>query len=567
MNQRRALNYPKASVVTRGDSALSQILARAFERSNEEDFDALTHGFHSWPARLHRSIAAEILDGLGSEIGGRTVVDPFMGGGTTLVEAMIRGLPTLGIDLNPLALRVAKVRTRVTNQEDRMFLANAVEAVVEENLERIRAKAPSKAPLSKRESQWYDGHVLRGLAGLYEEIARVEHPDTKLALQMVFSSIVVKFSRQRADTSDKTVNKRIGRFTATEFFREKGLELVARWEDFAKAVPRDTPSPWLFESDARNVAQIVRGKEGQRPAPGLILTSPPYGGTYDYAHHHARRLAWFDLDDRRLLKEEIGARRNVADHPQGNKRWDREVTDLLRGLSQTMDHDSICILVIGDAVAGGRFVPADEQLEILSKATGLVATAVASSKRPDWSARAPREEHLVALRKVGASREWTPLPARDRRPQPKPVARPPNSAKSAGRDRARDWKEGKRPPRRQRDDDNFAVRDEDREKKRRSPAKRPASGERKAGAVKKTGAVKKASGKREAPSATEGESSANAPRPPKKAAPKKSPGKKSSGKKSAKAKAKEKEIAKAKTKAKVKAKAKKKSRAKKRPTK
>lgn len=558
MNQRRALNYPKASVVTRGDSALSQILARAFERSNEEDFDALTHGFHSWPARLHRSIAAEILDGVASEIGGRTVVDPFMGGGTTLVEAMIRGLPTLGIDLNPLAIGVAKVRTRVTNQEERMFLANAVDAVVEENLERIRAKAPSTAPLSKRETQWYDGHVLRGLAGLFEEIQKVEHPLTKVALEMVFSSIVVKFSRQRADTSDRSVNKRIGRFTATEFFREKGLELVARWEEFARAVPRDTPEPWLFESDARNVASIVRGKEGQRPAPGLILTSPPYGGTYDYAHHHARRLAWFDLDDRRMLKEEIGARRNVADHPQGNKRWDQEVTDLLRGLSQTMDRDSICVLVIGDAVAGGRFVPADEQLEILSKATGLVATAVASSKRPDWSERAPREEHLVALRKVDAKREWTPLPARDRRPQPKPTARPPNSAKSAGRNRARDWKEGKRPPRRNFDDDGGSFKSEDRDRPR--PERAP---------KKTAGAAKKRTSKADAPAAKrsdgEGAQKSSAPKlGAKTPGAKKSAPKKGTAKKSAKAKAKEKGIAKAKTKAKVKAKAKKKSRAKKR---
>lgn len=66
----------------------------------------LTHGLHSYPARMIPQIPSTLLDYYKSEgvlSDGDTVYDPFSGSGTTAVEARLHGLNAEGNDVNPLA--------------------------------------------------------------------------------------------------------------------------------------------------------------------------------------------------------------------------------------------------------------------------------------------------------------------------------------------------------------------------------------------------------------------------------------------------------------------------------
>jgi len=74
--------------------------------------ESLTHPFHSYPARLHPATARVLVELVGSRMrDGEALLDPFCGSGTTLVEARFLGLPAVGVDLNPLAVRLARVKT------------------------------------------------------------------------------------------------------------------------------------------------------------------------------------------------------------------------------------------------------------------------------------------------------------------------------------------------------------------------------------------------------------------------------------------------------------------------
>ena len=131
--------------------------------------------------------------------------------------------------------------------------------------------------------------------------------------------------------------------------------------------------------------------------------SPPYGGTYDYLHHHARRHAWLGIQSKALREGEIGARRHLSpDEPlrgeQPRARWDRELSAALVALRELMRPEATMVLLIGDAEIGRERVPADQQLERLAGPAELEVVAVASQSRPDWRGGLPRREHLVALR-------------------------------------------------------------------------------------------------------------------------------------------------------------------------
>ena len=68
-----------------------------------------SHGFHTYPAMFIPQVARKLIQVFSSE--GETVCDIFCGSGTTLVESSLLNRNSIGIELNPLAVLIAKVKT------------------------------------------------------------------------------------------------------------------------------------------------------------------------------------------------------------------------------------------------------------------------------------------------------------------------------------------------------------------------------------------------------------------------------------------------------------------------
>ncbi|HJL04154.1 MAG TPA: DNA methyltransferase [Polyangiaceae bacterium LLY-WYZ-15_(1-7)] len=386
---RRALSHQGGAVKRRGEPEVAEKLARALAAS-EEDADTLTHGFHSYPARMHPAIARELL----ADFDGAPVLDPFCGSGTVLVEARRAGRRAYGVDLNPVGLRVAEVKVSWRDAEARARFSALLEGIAARSEERVRARVDARAPLPKSELRWYPPHVLKELAGLREEIVAVADRDDRRALEMVMSAIITKVSSQRSDTAERTATKRIRKGLSTEFFLRRGQELVERWAALEASCERPGPHPTLRLGDARQLRKVL--PKGARA--GLVISSPPYGGTYDYVDHHARRYPWLGHDPRPLRRGELGARRDLRG-AGAVKRWDEQVAAMLKSLRQATTPEAWIVLLVGDAQLGKRRIDAAGQLVSLAPGAGLEVAASASQERPDFTGGPTRREHLVALRR------------------------------------------------------------------------------------------------------------------------------------------------------------------------
>lgn len=71
------------------------------------------HGLHSYPARMHPPVPRKAINLLAHP--GDLVLDPFCGSGGVLVEARIQGYRSVGIDINPLAYLLSRVKTTPLN--------------------------------------------------------------------------------------------------------------------------------------------------------------------------------------------------------------------------------------------------------------------------------------------------------------------------------------------------------------------------------------------------------------------------------------------------------------------
>lgn len=88
-----------------------------------------THNFYLYPARFSPEIARTVIEMFSEP--GDCVLDPFMGGGTSVIEGLMLGRSMVGVDVNALACFVAATRTRPLSASDaesiRTWATNVVE--------------------------------------------------------------------------------------------------------------------------------------------------------------------------------------------------------------------------------------------------------------------------------------------------------------------------------------------------------------------------------------------------------------------------------------------------------
>src|ERR1700722_88767 len=76
----------------------------------------LTHGFYKYPARFSPSFARAAIETFTQPAD--LVLDNHVGGGTTLVEALVLGRHAVGVDISPLSEFVATVKTTIFDEAE-----------------------------------------------------------------------------------------------------------------------------------------------------------------------------------------------------------------------------------------------------------------------------------------------------------------------------------------------------------------------------------------------------------------------------------------------------------------
>jgi hypothetical protein len=400
-NRRRALSHVGGSVKLWGDDPNERrIVERALDvRSDEHATLAHVHGFHSYPARLHPLTAHRLIEGMTNERG--SVLDPFCGSGTTLIEGRILGRKAFGSDVNPLAVELSRLRTRSTTDAERKAWLDAGARVVEHAEERRERRAGPTKKYAAVDRELFDIHVLLELDGIRDGIKKLSTGSAKQTLLLVLSAILTKVSRRSGDTAEERAPKRLATGYTVRLFSKKLTELAQKSAEFTALVPNGTPGALIFACDARSLEPV-------RPSSiDLIVCSPPYPGIYDYSEQHAHRLRWLGLDARSFRAQEIGARRRLAEraHDSALQQWKAELLASLAAMQRVLRKDGRIALILADAVLAERAVYADALVRELGAQLCLRMSSAGSQARPHFhlpSARVfrarPRAEHLLVLR-------------------------------------------------------------------------------------------------------------------------------------------------------------------------
>jgi len=394
---RRGLAAQHGRVETHGEPRVAELLARAWRAAASEDArDVLTHGFHAYPARAHPLLVRVLVRELSQP--GELVVDPFCGGGTTLIEAAAAGRRSFGGDVNGVAVRLARLKTLRTTPTFRASLAGAAQ--------RIAARAPAAArdagvpPAALRDD--FAPHVARELDALGRAIDREEDPVRHGALLLVLSSLLTKVSRREAETSERVRERPLARGFVARLFAARAGELASGLAALAAAQHAARPG-------ARGAAPLValanaRALPLRSASATLVVTSPPYLGTYDYGRIQALRARLLGIGLAAAVRREIGGRGAAATAPdRALATFRSEFAAALREVARVLAADGVAVVIVGDSRVGTQPIRADRLVEEAAGASGLRVVAVASQERPDHAGEGAarfeggRREHLIAL--------------------------------------------------------------------------------------------------------------------------------------------------------------------------
>ena len=393
MTAHKRRSFSQSNLAERHEGELGELLLRALRVPEEEGY-AGTHAFHPYAGRFHPALPRTLLAALAQP--GQRVLDPFMGGGTTLVEALAARVTSAGSDLNPIALLVARERTRTRSEaqaERVMARCTALAAEVSE-LRKTRRTPHVAHPRLRELAPHYQPHLLAEMLQWLRLIDEVHDSSVRETLRAVFSAGCVKYSNRRADTSTTQAPTPYPKGAVSRFMCDKAGELTRAQVALGEALQPDPPErPVLRLEDARLLPSFGWGEFD------LVLTSPPYPGTYDYVEHHALRMAWLGLDEAPLRGGEIGARRD-----ESAVTWSADNRDVMVALARVLKPGGLLCVVIGDWLVEGH--PVDGGAQLLRAATdkGWRLRSRASIQREVHSHKEQRAyrkngkwEHLLAL--------------------------------------------------------------------------------------------------------------------------------------------------------------------------
>jgi len=288
------------------EETLSHLLKRDLTFKGQRTAYA-THNVHAFAAKFPPQLPHLFINELTRP--GEFVLDPMVGSGTTLVEAVLAGRDGIGIDLDPLASLIAKVKSSPLDLPQCLHVGTLVLQQARSNLrpvadDELLRTYPSKAV--EFFHYWFENHTIAELYALTRAIQVIKDADIHSFLQVVFSSVIITKSGGVTRARDlahsrphRDLSRKVER-NALDVFRERLIAVVTSLESIVDAPGR----AWTVRADARRLPLADSSVH-------LIITSPPYAANaIDYMRAHKFSLMWLEHEPKTLTalrREYIGA--------------------------------------------------------------------------------------------------------------------------------------------------------------------------------------------------------------------------------------------------------------------
>jgi SOS regulatory protein LexA len=249
-----------------------------------------THGLHTYPAMFIPQVARRLL--LTYSKKGDTICDIFCGSGTALIESRLLNRNSYGIDLNPFAIFLAKVKTTPINPQllSKEYIKLLTKISKIKNIE-------TEKPKFKNLEFWFKDKVIIELAKIKKTIKEIKNKDIQNFFLVAFSELVRKASNAKNGEFKlvRIKKQELENYNPNvlEIFKKKAESNIKAMEEFYKDVDKNTWTKIIFGDSSKN-------NKIKENSIDYIITSPPYGDsrtTVAYGQFSRLSAQWIDIFD------------------------------------------------------------------------------------------------------------------------------------------------------------------------------------------------------------------------------------------------------------------------------
>jgi DNA modification methylase len=281
-----------------------------FARFNRDE--RFTHYIFRFPAKFHTAAVRCLVDRYSKR--GEKVLDPFCGSGTLLLEAQLAGRSAVGVDVDPVAAFISRVKCAKVNPNvvERSFASlrgdlddirrssREYDRLVHEDLTPTsiaRYRRRFNIPQIPNIEHWFRVYVILDLARLRQAILAGPYTGK---VRNFFLACLASIIRSASNADPVPVSglevtahmrkldklgRRVDPFDLFErrVRREiKGLKEL--WDDSEKSSVR------VRRGDATRLSRILSPESFD-----VCITSPPYNTAVDYYRRHTLEMYWLDF--------------------------------------------------------------------------------------------------------------------------------------------------------------------------------------------------------------------------------------------------------------------------------
>ncbi|MFH1771328.1 MAG: transcriptional repressor LexA [Candidatus Omnitrophota bacterium] len=296
-----------------------------------EKTKSYTHGLHSYPAMFIPQVARRLLETYSRK--GDTICDIFCGSGTALAESRLSNRNAYGIDLNPLAIFLAKVKTTEINPstllKEYYNLINKIDQIKVDKSER---------PDFMNINFWFKEKVILKLAKIKKAIKEIKNEKIRNFFLVSFSE-TVRLSSNTNNGEFKLVRIKSDKLERHDpdvlgIFKKKTELNIEGMRNFYEKVDKNT---WvkLIYGDTSRINTI------QNNSIDCVITSPPYGDsrtTVAYGQFSRLSAQWIDIFENPNNASGVD-NQLLGGKPSNNLLHSLESTHLKESLEQITERD------------------------------------------------------------------------------------------------------------------------------------------------------------------------------------------------------------------------------------
>lgn len=350
---------------------------------SEADTQYLTHNIHRYSGKFIPQIAGRAIDIL--TVPGETILDSYMGSGTTLLEASLRNRKSIGIDLNPLAVLISNVKNTVVDESDLKEITGELIPYVSslasggqlsmlyQPVDEYRFEQSfenNSWRLSDTwNTKWYQQDVLHQLVQIYSGITIIENNKARNIAIVAFSDIL----RKSSNASSRYPNVMFDKNTKKKPLPAKAfLESLKHITDSVLSMSRALEGKEVS-------AKVLLGNNLKLPLENesidAIVSHPPYIAAIPYAEYGSLSLTWMGIDCKELDSELTGGRRHSK---QVVSRFMSDYAEYMVESYRVLKPDHYMFLMVGNPVSHGEHVDLLDATVNYAQAAGFrhISTAI-----------------------------------------------------------------------------------------------------------------------------------------------------------------------------------------------